>query len=140
MFIFPFYELYLLGNGFLGGIDYLRHESNFGYKERILVRDAVYKEAKELPVDFILITGDIVKDGRYPDDWMTFLKDNKMDCPLLSEIPFFPTVGSHEYVNDTTYGLKNYRAVFDFPRFYVVECPNADIFVLDSHIIFCPSI
>jgi len=135
MFIFPFYELYLLGNGILGGIDYLRHESNFGFEERIMVRDAVYKEAKNIPADFILMAGDFVKDGRYPDHWMQFIKENKLECPLLSEIPYFPTIGSHEYANDSTYGLKNYQAVFQYPRFYVIESPDVDIFVIDSHLI-----
>ncbi|MFC1558065.1 metallophosphoesterase family protein [candidate division KSB1 bacterium] len=135
MLIFPFYEIYLLGNGISGFIDFLRNESNYGYKERIMVRDALYNEAKNSNVDFILSVGDFVNDGRYPSQWMKFIKEYKIEHPFLTEIPYFPTIGGHDMANDTTFGLKNYKSVFQYPRFYVIECPNVDIFVVDSHII-----
>ena len=135
MLIFPFYEFYLLGNGIIGRIDLTRNDSGFGYKERIMVRDAVYNEAKDSEVDFILNTGDFVIDGRYPNHWMRFINENKIEVALLNEIPYLPTIGSHEWANDSTFGLKNYNAIFEYPRFYVIEYPDIDIFVIDSNII-----
>ena len=135
MLIFPFYELYLLGNGIIGRIDLSRNDSNYGYKERTMIRDAIYNEAKQSQVDFILNTGDFIIDGRYPAHWQRFIKENKIEVTLLDEIPYFPTIGSHELSNDSTFGLKNYNAVFQYPRFYVIECPDVDIFVIDSNII-----
>ena len=135
MFLFPFYELYLLWNGIIGSADFFRKSYNFGYKERKLVREAIYNEAKKTLVDFILNTGDLVVDGRRPDHWQKFLKENKIEHPLLSEIPYFPTIGSHEWANDERYGLNNYKSIFRFPRFYVIGFQDADIFVIDSSII-----
>ena len=135
MLLFPFYEFYLAGNGLIGGINYLRKKSNYNYDKRIMVRDAVYSEARKSQVDFILNMGDLVNDGRYPDHWRRFLVDNKIKHPLLNEIPYIPIFGSHEYPNDKTYGIKNLNAVFKYPRFFVMEFPDADLFVIDSNII-----
>ena len=33
---------------------------------------------------------------------------------------------------DTTYGAPNYTAVFSYPLFYVFECPDIDLFVVES--------
>ena len=135
MLLFPFYELYLAGNGLIGGINYLRKESNYNYDKRIMVRDAVYNEARKSQVDFILNMGDLVNDGRYPDHWRRFLVENKIKHPLLNKIPYIPILGSHEYPNDKTYGIKNINAVFKYPRFFVMEFPDVDLFVIDSNII-----
>ncbi len=135
MLLFPFYEIYLAGNGLIGGINYLRNDSNYNYDKRIMVRDAVYNEAKKSHVDFILNMGDLVNDGRYPDHWRRFLVDNKIKHPLLNEIPYIPIFGSHECPNDKKYGIKNLNVVFKYPGFHVMEFPDADLFVIDSNII-----
>jgi len=135
MLLFPFYEVYWLGNGIVGGINYLRHKPDYGVRERRMVRYAIYTEANQSGVDFILHMGDIPDDGRRPSDWATFLKENKGDPPLVSDFPFLPVVGNHERANDLTYGLPNYEAIFEYPRFYVLDFPDAAIFVIDSNVI-----
>lgn len=136
MLIFPFYELYLLGNGIVGGINWYRRIPDYGGRERRLVRDAVYAEAKRSSAAFILNVGDIVADdGRRPAHWKLFLKENKIEHPMLMEIPYLPVIGNHEHANDFTYGLPNFQAVFDVPRFYTVEFADAILLVLDSNFI-----
>ena len=135
MLIFPFYELYWLGNGVVGGINWLRNVPDYGRRERRNIRDALYAEAQRSQVDFIFNSGDIVADGRRPEQWAEFLKDNKFELPLLLDYPFLPMVGNHERANDSTYGLANYEAIFSYPQFYKVEFPDAAFFVVDSDII-----
>ncbi|MFQ5759021.1 MAG: metallophosphoesterase family protein, partial [Candidatus Bathyarchaeia archaeon] len=135
MLMVPFYEAYWLGNGVVGGINWLRHTPDYGVRERRMVRDAVYAEANQSGVDFILSTGDMPVDGRRPSDWGTFLKENKEDRPLVSDFPFLPVVGNHEKTNDLKYGLPNYEAIFEYPKFYVLDFPDAALFVVDSNVI-----
>ena len=134
MAIFPFYELYLVGNGVVGTVNYFRHTPDYGLRERAMVRDAIYDQAKILNAAFILNLGDIAAhDGRRYSHWASFLKENKVDCPLLDEIPYLPVIGNHENANNITYGFANYQAIFDYPRFYVVEFTDAVIIVIDSN-------
>ncbi|MCZ6675766.1 MAG: metallophosphoesterase [Candidatus Poribacteria bacterium] len=142
MLIFPFYQVYWLGNGIVGGINRLRYTPDYGVRERRMMRDAVYAEAKRTGVDFIFHTGDMVVNGRYPSHWETFLKENKVEKPLVMEFPYFPVTGNHEYTNDnheytndSSYGYPNYQAIFEHPLFYVLDFPDAAIFVLDSNLI-----
>jgi hypothetical protein len=134
MLIIPFYQLYLLGNGAVGAVNWYRHKPDLSGPEQRIVRDAIYKGAKENKVDFILNIGDIsAHDGRRPDHWASFLKINKHESDLLNEIPYLPVIGNHDRANDTTYGYPNYRAVFQYPRFYEVDFPDGAIFILDSN-------
>ena len=135
MFLFPLYELYVFGNGIAGLYEYLRNDSGFGYDEREMVRNALYNEALRSHADFIINTGDFVKDGRYPDHWLRFVTEHKREHQLLQSIPYLPVAGSHEYINDSLYGMQNYQAVFTYPGFYTVEFDDAEIFVLNSNII-----
>ena len=135
MLLFPFYEVYWLGNGFVGGINRLRHTPDYGVVERRMVRDAIYVEAKRSKVDFIINGGDMPTDGRRPSHWETFLRENKIERPLVSDFPFLPVVGNHEKANDLTYGLPNYKAIFDYPQFYVLDFPDVALFVVDSNFI-----
>ena len=133
MLFFPFYEIYWLGNGFIGGVNFLRHTPDYGTKERRMVRDAIYAERSE--IDFMFIVGDLVDDGRRPSHWERFLQENKVELPLLLDVPFLPVIGNHDKANDKTYGLLNYEAIFDYPQFYVMDFPDAAIFVVDSNFI-----
>jgi len=134
MAIFPFYELYLVGNGVIGTVNYFRHTPDYGSRERAMVRDAIYNQARLSDAAFILNLGDIAAhDGRRYSHWASFLKENKINHPLLNEIPYLPVIGNHENANSITYGYPNYQAVFDYPRFYVVEFKDAVIFVIDSN-------
>jgi len=136
MLLVPFYQLYLLGNGAAGGINWIRHKPDMAAPEQRMVRDAIYDAALENKADFILNAGDIsAHDGRRPDHWVSFLKINKIESDLLNEIPYLPVVGNHDRANDTTYGFPNYEAVFQYPRFYVMDFPDGAIFILDSNFI-----
>jgi hypothetical protein len=136
MLIVPFYQLYLLGNGIIGGLNYAFHMPDYGGRERRMVRDAVYGAALRTEAAFIMNVGDIAaSDGRRPFHWKLFLDENRIDHPLLDEIPYLPVIGNHEYANDTLYGYPNYTAVFDYPRFYTVEFENAVLIALDSNYI-----
>ncbi|NIM98006.1 MAG: hypothetical protein GTO24_08000 [candidate division Zixibacteria bacterium] len=136
MLIFPFYQLYLIGNGLVGGINWLRHSPDYGGEQRRMVRDAVYAKAKHSQAAFVLNLGDMAADdGRRPSHWASFLKENKVQHPLLSEVPYLPVVGNHEHANDPQFGLPNYRSVFDYPGFYVVELADAAVIVVNSGLI-----
>ena len=135
MLIFPFYELYWLGNGFVGGVNWLRHTPDYGIRERRMVRDAVYAEAHGTQVDFLLNTGDMPTDGRRPSHWETFLRENKVERSLLVDFPYLVVSGNHERTNDLEHGLPNYQAIFDYPLFYVLDFPDAVLFVVDSNVI-----
>jgi hypothetical protein len=135
MLIFPFYEAFWLGNGVVGGVDWLRQYPGYGLRERRMVRDAIYTEAVQSKVDFVLHSGDMVTNGKWPEDWAIFLKENKEELPLVSDFPFLPVIGSHEKVNDPKYGQTNYEAVFAYPRLYVLDFPDVALFVVDSNLI-----
>lgn len=135
MLIFPFYEVYWLGNGVVGGINYLRHKPDYGIREQRMVRDAIYEAGKRSKVDFIIHGGDMSTDGLRPSHWAVFLRENKIDKPLVLDFPFFPVVGNHEKANDWACGLPNCEAIFDYPPFYVLDFPDAAIFVVDSNMI-----
>jgi len=136
MLIFPFYELYLIGNGIVGTVNWARKMPDYGGKERRFIRDTIYTAAKNSQNAVILNIGDIVaNDGRRPAHWATFIQENKIEHPLLNDIPYLPVIGNHEHATDTTYGLANFKAVFDYPRFYVVEFRDMALFVLDSNLL-----
>ena len=135
MLFFPFYEFYWLGNGFSGGINRLRQMPDYGTKERRMVRDAIYAESKRSKIDFILNVGDMIDDGRRPSHWEIFLRENKIERPLLLDFPFLPIIGNHERANDLIHGLPNYEAIFVYPRFYVLDFPDVALFVVDSNFI-----
>jgi len=135
MLLFPFYEGYWLGNGLIGEVNRLRHTPDYGVIERRMVRDAIYDEAKRSKVDFIINGGDMPTDGRRPSHWETFLKENKVERPLLLDFPFLPVIGNHEKANERIYGLPNYEAIFEYPQFYVLDFPDVAIFVVDSNFI-----
>ncbi len=136
MVLVPFYQLYLVGNGIVGGINKCRHAHDYGQTERLMVRDAISSEALRSKPDFIMNLGDITADdGRRPKHWALFLKEYKADSPLLDEIPYLPVAGNHERTNDRDFGRPNYEAIFDYPLFYVVNFPDLELFVIDSNII-----
>ena len=136
MLMSPFYEVCWLGNGVVGAVNLARQMPDYGKETRKMMRDAVYAESTRGAVDFILNTGDMVgHNGRRPDHWALFLRENKHDHPLLNEIPYLPTIGNHERANDRTYGKPNYEAVFQYPPFYTLEFLDVALFVLDTNLI-----
>jgi len=135
MAIIPFYQIYWLGSGAVGGINRLRNTPDYGTRERLMVRDTIYEEAKRSNIDFILHGGDMPTNGQRPSHWAQFVQENKIDLPMMSEFPTLPVIGNHERANDPKYGFPNYKAVFDYPQFYVLDFPDAAIFVLDSNVV-----
>ena len=133
--IIPIYQVYWLGNGVVGSVNGIRYKPDYGHRQARRVRDAVYAEAQRSKVDFIMNTGDITSDGRYPDHWKTFIDQNKIEVPLVLDFAYLPVIGNHEEANDTLYGMQNYRDVFSYDAFYVLRCPDVDFFVVDSSII-----
>jgi 3',5'-cyclic AMP phosphodiesterase CpdA len=136
-FFFPFYYLYNIGQGLVGTVNFLRKVPDYGGVERRLMRDAVYDEIQRTDPDFLLHLGDIcLNDGRRPRHWATYLRESKLDVPLLASLPVVPVIGNHERANDEEYGLPNYEAVFpSYPRFYVIDFPDLALFVIDSNFI-----
>ncbi|MEX2399583.1 MAG: metallophosphoesterase [Rhodothermales bacterium] len=134
----PFYQVYLLGNGILGGVNWYRQKPDYGGRARLAVRQALQEEIDASPPpSFLLHLGDIgAHDGRYPDHWDIFLDEYGRGSPsILEQLPMAPAIGNHEYASDSTYGWPNFRHVFDAPRFYVIDTPEMAIFVLDSNLL-----
>lgn len=137
MVLVPFYQLYLLGEGLVGGLNWYRQKPDHGGAGRKVVRHAVHDAIQHRRPHFILNTGDITTaDGRRPEHWETFLRENRTDPPLLdADVPYLPTPGNHDRTTDSTYGLANYRAIFERDPFYVVDFPDGALIVLDSNLI-----
>lgn len=136
-FIFPFYYLYNVGQGLVGTVNWMRSVPDYGGKERRMVRDAVFAAVGEEQPDFLLHLGDMcLNDGRKPRHWATWLEESKLDVPLLVSVPVVPVIGNHERANDPVYGYPNYETVFpEAKRFYVLDYPDAAVFVIDSNFI-----
>ena len=135
MWFFPFYQLYAFGQGIYGLGNFILNRPDYGSDTREMMRDVVYSACKKNNYDFILNTGDIMgQDGRVPEHWKYLLDDYNLEHPILKEIPYLPTVGNHERKHDKKYGSQNYEAVWDYPSFYTVEFPDAELFVIDSNI------
>ncbi len=134
--LFPFYQLYLLGEGAVGGLNWERQMPDYGEGERRAVRDALLGETERTDLDFILSTGDIASaDGRRPEHWEAFLDINQKERALLGRVPYLPTPGNHDRTTDVEFGLPNYEAVFGRKPFYVVDFPDGALFVLDSNLL-----
>jgi len=134
--LIPFYQCYWLANGALGLVNGVRTSADGGKRTRLMMRDAVYEAANTHQVDFILNVGDIcTHDGRRPAHWRKFLIENKTQSPLLNEVPYLTAPGNHERTSDTTWGMPNYRAVFNKPRCYSRHFRDLSLFVIDSEII-----
>ncbi len=130
----PFYQVYWIGNGIIGGINYLRFYPDAGHQERVKLRTALEDAIQSDHPDAILHVGDMAgSDGRYAEHWDYFLDDFWFDHKLFREIPVLTTIGNHEWANDTTFGFPNYEAVTGTERFYTVEFRDAVLIVMDSN-------
>lgn len=135
MLAVPFYQVYWVGNGLVGGFNYVRHVPDYGDDNARRVRDDVYAAAGRADANFIVHLGDIATDGRRGVLYKHFVTQYKEEVPVVMEYPLLPIPGNHEMPNDTTYGLRNYESVFSYPRFYKIAAPDADLFFVDSDII-----
>ncbi|MES3629225.1 MAG: metallophosphoesterase [Longimonas sp.] len=135
---FPFYQLTRVGNGFVGGINYLRQKPDLGSRERAAVRTAMHAATEEHEPAFIVHTGDMAAhDGRYAEHWHHFLDEyGSGEASLLRSYPFVAAAGNHDLTNDPNYGRPNYEAIFGADaRFQTIEFPDAVLFVVDSNLI-----
>ncbi len=133
--IFPVHLPVLLGNGFWGMINYFRYVPDYGNAERRLVLSEIYNETLTQNIEFVAHTGDIVQNGNHPLQWDKFLRETKIEIPLLNALPFYPVPGNHDQANNKNYGAHNYDAVFPGARFYVKRLPNAVLIFLDTSIL-----
>jgi len=133
----PFYQLYLFGEGLVGGVNYLRQHPDDGEREREAVRSALSAAADTTDAHFLLHLGDMAAhDGRYPMHWERFLHEyGRHNAALLRRLPLVSVLGNHDTPNDTTYGAPNVEAIFDEPRFYVKDFEHASLFVIDSNML-----
>jgi predicted phosphodiesterase len=131
----PFYQLYWIGNGIVGGINGLRWMPDYGDDDARRVRDDAYTRAGDIDADFFVHLGDIATDGRRAVLWRNFLTIYKEESRVLSEYPLLAIAGNHERATDPTYGGPNYEAVFGRSSFYTVSCPDVDLFFIDSDFI-----
>lgn len=78
--------------------------------------------------DFILHTGDLVANGRNPEDWHKFFE---IEADLLRDIPLYPTLGNHER------NAPAYFKYFTFPNgdghHYSFDWGMAHFAVIDSN-------
>ena len=75
----------------------------------------IYAHAISEGPDFVLDTGDLVKDGEESSQWINYLEDSS---PLLPLAPHMPSLGNHD--DDTQDGdYANYNQVFQLPRNHV---------------------
>ena len=56
----------------------------------------VQQMLEETDADLVINTGDLVESGESEDDWQKFFD---IEAPLISEIPWYSTVGNHEVVS-----------------------------------------
>lgn len=92
----------------------LRAQPSFGREESVLkaMTAAVDSlEARGQKVSAIINTGDLVKDGRFPNQWERFLT---MVTPLAKRVPYFPIAGNHERT-DSPEGLYNWHTATGLP-------------------------
>jgi hypothetical protein len=94
--------------------DIIRKMPVWGREQAVV--DAIIRKVDSLEVQGQVVaaminTGDLVKDGRYPQHWERFLRIVR---PLSSKVPYFPIAGNHERT-DTPEGIANWRTATGLP-------------------------
>ena len=141
--VLPIPVVDLVGSLVLSGRDLLSGDPEYGERERRLMRDAIFGNARDSSATFVLHLGDIVLDGRKPKHWERFAAENRsaIGAARADSIDYFTAIGNHESTNDAT-GWHNFRSAFGVPAtteryetHFVIRSPDAAIFVLDSNLI-----
>ncbi|MDI6791398.1 MAG: S8 family serine peptidase [bacterium] len=81
--------------------------------------------------DLVTNTGDLVNNGWHTSDWETFFEINR---ELMKEIPYYASIGNHEYYYETTCPL--YFEYFAFPgneRWFSFDYGNSHFIFLDTN-------
>jgi hypothetical protein len=132
MLIFPFYQIYWLGNGIVGGINVIRGAPDYGWKPFYSIRDYIQSYIRKENFDFLLSVGDLVADGRRPEQWRNFFSAYLGELPILKSIPFVAVRGNHDRTLDPRFGGPNYQTLLNYPSFFTLNYPDITIFMLDS--------
>ena len=131
--LFPFYQLYLLGNGITGGIRYMAKRPYYHPDFRSHMRSTLLDASKSRNSDFLVILGDLcASDGTRPLHWKYFLDETRRQSNLASELPLVTVPGNHDRTGNPD-GEANYKAVFNRPNFYTLEFKDAVLICLDSN-------
>ncbi len=111
----------LLFKGFYPDLAFVRDVPAFIKKQPGWGHEVNVNRAMEMKIDSlkasgkhvtcIINTGDLVKDGRYPKEWLRFLR---LIRPIASKAPYFAVAGNHERT-DTELGIANWRAATGLP-------------------------
>lgn len=95
------------------------------------VHRAIVKRVVVIAPDFVLHTGDLVESGLHTSEWNNFFK---IETPLLSTTPFYPTLGNHEdYAPE--HQNNHYLEVFHLPGnelWYAFDYGNARFICLKA--------
>ncbi len=87
--------------------------------------------AKEAGVEFVLLTGDLVSDGRKLETWIPeFLGPAEK---MMRSVPFFVAIGNHERDSPNYY---TYLALPGNERYYSFDFGDIHVIALDSNIGF----
>jgi len=94
--------------------DKLRNQPQWGREKQVMSAvlakiDSLNKTGQKVAA--VVNSGDLVDDGRSPNQWKRFLKINQ---PLISRVSYFAVAGNHERT-DTDYGVSNWRAATGLP-------------------------
>lgn len=94
--------------------------------------DAIVADVNALVPDFVILTGDLVADARYPspervDEWMAAVAER-----LASRftVPTYAAVGNHDVVRDAAIGKSVYERHFG-PTYYSFDVKGVHCVVLD---------
>jgi hypothetical protein len=93
---------------------YIMHRPKWGREHQVMSAmlakiDSLH--ARGQLVAAVINSGDLVKNGRYPEHWQRFLR---LQRPLASRVPYFPVAGNHERT-DTVEGVENWRTATGLP-------------------------
>lgn len=96
------------------------------------VLSAIVDDASAVEPDFVILTGDLVADSRYPeparvDEWMEAVADFASSF----QQPAYGVVGNHDVVRDEAIGKAIYESHFG-PTYYSFNVKGTHIVVLDT--------
>jgi hypothetical protein len=107
-------------------------DSGSGYSDQFAVLDQLV----DVPLDFVVVNGDVAYDAGTLDQFEHNFFDVYAD--VADQVPFFPASGNHEYKTDDA---APFREVFDLfenggpggrERWYSFDWGNAHVVVLDT--------
>lgn len=108
-------------------LDDFPHEFSFAVwgdvRDNYTIFSRLWKAIREEPIRFSFLTGDLVRDG-WVHEW---LEDFLPVADRYATVPFFPTMGNHDFGSNRREYLRIFRA-----RDYWFDFGNARFMVLDN--------